>query len=117
MAIAPAERTLGGPDGGGEWNGKLLKHRGAEEVGHECDRGRDAAPTRCVERNLVDILDQHVRPPVEMPAIVATRVDRKGVSRTDAKDLDVVEHRVGRTVWPSAAEKPDRVPLRGETAK
>src|SRR5689334_22888791 len=99
MAIAPAERTLSGPHGGGEWSGELLKHRRAEEMGHERHRG-GGAPTRRIERNLVDIFDQHVRPSVEVPAIVATRVDRKGVSRADAKDLDVIEHRVGRTVWP-----------------
>jgi hypothetical protein len=82
----------------------------------ECHRAT-RAPQRGVERNLVDVLDEEVEPPREMPAVVPARVQRERVARSDAVDAQSVERGTRRRPGPSTAEERDLVSPRGKPAE
>src|SRR5690242_15106634 len=75
------------------------------------------APTRGVERDLVNVLDENVRPPLVGLAIGPVGEKGERVPRADAIDLDTVERRAWRTVRPTTAEQTDSMAFRGETAE
>jgi hypothetical protein len=99
-----AERPLGEPDRGRYRNGQLVERRRSEEVRDEC-HGAASPPKRRVERNLVDVFDEHVEPSREMAAVVAARVEREGVARPDTAHDEAVER---GSLWrpgPATAEE------------
>src|SRR5690242_10818522 len=59
-AIDASQWALGEPNGSGERSRELLKDGAPEQVRNEGDDASNAMPARCVERNLVHVLDEHV---------------------------------------------------------
>ena len=89
-----------------------MKCRRAEQMRDERDAAVWVPPWR-VERDLVDVLDEHVGPPKQRRIVRSAREKRERVPVADAENVDSVELCVKRTAGPTAAEQPHVVTLGG----
>ena len=92
-----------------ERRGEFLKRGATEEMR---DTRHDAArpPQRCIQRHLVDVLDENIeRLRRQMPAVVGPRLERKSLADAGAMHVDAAERRARRAVGPSAAQHRDVV--------
>src|SRR5579859_6683320 len=76
-----------------------------------------ARPSRRVERNLVDVLHQHLESSGTMAAIIAPHPKRIRMPRSDAMNLDPVQTGARRAAIPTAAQQGDLVVFRSDAAK
>ena len=98
-----------------EW--RFAENCRTEQVMHESNHRR-SIPSRSVQRNLVQVLNEHVViVSRESFAEIFAGVELKRVPRADAVHIDSVEERSLRTGAPSARKEIDAVSLRGNATK
>src|SRR5688500_17832756 len=84
---------------------------------HESDYSW-TAPARRVERNLVEVFDQHVIPLREQAlAEIPSRPELKRVARADAVNINAVEVRARGASLPAARQNIHSVPARCDTSE
>jgi len=74
-------------------------------------------PSRRVQRNLVDVLDENVGPAsLRLPERTFCQ-ERECVAMPDAEYVDPIERRAGRTPGPAPTQQPNFMSVRGEAAE
>src|SRR5258705_2600905 len=110
VLIHPGNRPLRCPHHRRHGNARLGERGGSEEMWHDRDE-RQPRESRKKERNLVDVLDDHVeRRLAERPPHCAAGAQGEAVPTPDARDLDPVHQSLGHAIGPAARDEAHVVP-------
>jgi hypothetical protein len=117
VPVHPWDWSFSQPDRRGHRCGELLKRRSPEEVRDHGDHW-SPRPARRVERDLVDVLDEHVEgPPVEGAAVRAARLEGKRPAGAHADHLHPIERHVWCAAAPTTTQQHHLVTARREAAE
>src|SRR6266545_1620775 len=114
VLVHPGNRPLGRPYHRRHGNAGLGERGGSEQMWHDRHE-RQPCEGRKKERNLVDVLDDHVeRRLAQRPPHRAAGAQGEAVPTADACDVDPVHQNLGHTIGPAARDEAHVVPPLGD---